>query len=217
MIYFISDPHGGERPAGLNNYLSIAKKDDLLIILGDLGTKFEDTTLNKEFTEYFLSLDIEVAFLDGNHENFEYFNSFPLDTWMGGKVHRLSKNIVHLIRGNLYDIENNKFFVMGGCKSSQKWIDAGKWSPLEIPSEEEFNLAYDNLNKLNNKVDYILTHKYSSKLDYTLDYPKNSIEGLTKYIDTKVEFKHWYSGHWHKTIYKDDKHTVVDSTPILLK
>ena len=56
MIYFISDPHG-VRVDGINAYLSNYKDGDLLIILGDLGIKFEKTEENRKFTEYFLSID----------------------------------------------------------------------------------------------------------------------------------------------------------------
>ena len=49
----------------------------MLIILGDVGLNFEKTKENKEFTEYFLSARKNIAFIDGNHENFEYLNSLP--------------------------------------------------------------------------------------------------------------------------------------------
>lgn len=217
MIYFIADLHAGESVDGINSCLASYKKGDLIIILGDIGTEFVNTEENREFTKWFLSLKADIAFLDGNHEKFEYFNSFPLEDWNGGKVHRLTPNIVHLMRGNVYEIFNKKFFVMGGCKSSQRWVDLGLVNPLEMPSEEEFSLAYGKLNKLNNKVDYILTHKYPKFPAGITEFDKNSIEGLSKYIDDKVEFKHWYSGHWHRTTFLDDKHTIVYDNPIILE
>ena len=120
MIYLISDPHGGESMDGLKRFLEKATDSDLLIILGDLGICFEETEENRRFTEWFLSLDKHIAVVEGNHENHAYINSFPSDTWCGGKVHRLSDTIVHLQRGNVYHIEGKLFFVMGGCKSSAK-------------------------------------------------------------------------------------------------
>ena len=72
MIYCISDIHGNKEFYGLVEYMNCASSDDLLIILGDIGVNFEQSSENKEFTEWFLSLDKNIAFIDGNHENFGY-------------------------------------------------------------------------------------------------------------------------------------------------
>jgi len=42
-----------------------------------------------------------------------------------------------LKRGNIYEINGNTFFVMGGCKSSAKWKEMGLWFDGEEPTEEE--------------------------------------------------------------------------------
>ena len=36
-----------------------------------------------------------------------------------------------------------------------------------------------------------------------------TLEGLVEYIDKKVDFKRWYSGHWHTERQYSDKHIVV--------
>ena len=145
MIYLISDPHGGENTQGIERYLEICTDSDLLIILGDLGLNFEDTEKNRHFNKWFLSLNKPIAVIDGNHENHAYLNSFQSDKWCGGDVHRLSDTIVHLKRGNIYNISGQTFFVMGGCKSSAKWKEMGLWYDGEEPTVEELELAYDNL------------------------------------------------------------------------
>ena len=119
MIYLLSDIHAGETSAidGLRRYFEIAGNDDILIILGDVGVGFEDTEQNREFDELFLSSTKKIAFLDGNHENFAYINSFPEEDWSGGRVHRLTDNIVHLERGYVYEIEGKRFFTFGGWAS----------------------------------------------------------------------------------------------------
>ena len=213
MIYLISDPHGGESMPGLERYLKMCTDDDLLIILGDLGIRFEDTEENRKFTEWFLSLNKQIALVEGNHENHGFINSFPDDTWCGAPVHRLSDTVVHLKRGNIYNIGGKTFFVMGGCKSSAKWKQMGLWFDGEEPDEAELSLAYQNLKACGNQVDYILTHKY---VDYrqTQELAPLTLEGLTKYIDENVTFVHWYSGHWHKTKKLDGSHTVVYDEPI---
>lgn len=215
MIYLISDPHGGESRAGLEQYLSVYQPGDLLIVLGDVGLRFEDTPSNRLFTSFFESLEADVAFLDGNHENHPYLSSFPVEGWQGGQVHRLSEHVVHLMRGNVYTIQGRSFFVMGGCKSSPKWKERGLWYPGEEPDEAELTLAIEHLKARQNTVDYILTHKYSAQ--EAEHAPVDSLEGLMRYIDQSVRFRHWYSGHWHQTQMLDDKHTVVYDRLIALR
>ncbi len=206
MIYFLSDIHGGESADGLYDYLSFCTDDDLLIILGDLGLDFEDTAACREFTGYFKSINKKIAVVDGNHENFGFINSLPMGDMYGGKVRFLNDNIVFLMRGNIYSIKGHTFFVMGGCESSKKWRDAGLWSPLEKPNGEEIERAYKNLSQHNNRVDYVLTHKYRNP-ENTAD--PMTLDGLIEYIDENVDFGHWYSGHWHEELKIDDRHTVV--------
>ena len=196
MIYLISDLHGNKDFKGLQDYLSIATDNDLLIILGDLCLNFEPTEENKIFTEYFLSLNKPIAFLDGNHENYPYINNFPVEIWNGGSVHRLSKYLVHLRRGEIYSIDGKTFFTFGGCKSSSKWAEMGLWYPGEQGTEEEFQHACDNLHKNNYQVDYILTHKYEHhSADIGICVPPIH---FAEYIDSHVSYRMWYYGHSHQ-------------------
>lgn len=213
MIWFISDPHGGQDMDGLQQYISMRKEDDLLIILGDMELHFRNTDANRAFTEYFAKLSFPIAFIDGNHENFDHLYSLPVEDWHGGKVHRLSKNIVHLMRGQVYEIEGKTFFTMGGCVSSQKWKDAGLWWPQEDPTAEEIAEGYENLKRHGNKVDYVLTHKYRIE---DPDADPMTLQGLSNFIEANVSFKHWYAGHWHVTNFIDDRHTIVFQQPIQL-
>lgn len=207
MIYLISDLHGDKKFKGLQEYLRAAESNDLLIILGDIGLNFENTPENRDFTEYFLSMKKNIAFIDGNHENFGYINSFPLDTWNGGTVHRLSEHIVHMKRGNIYEIDGKSFFAFGGCKSSPKWAEMGLWYPGEEATEEECRYAYENLKAHDFKVDYVLTHKYEKEPVG----PKTCInlKKLTEFIEGNVAYRKWYSGHWHRTEKVDEKHELV--------
>lgn len=205
MIYLLSDQHGGERIGDLEKYYEIATEDDLLIILGDVGIRFTETEENRAFDELLLSAPKKIAFLDGNHENFRYLYSYPEEDWCGGKVHRLTGNLVHLERGYIYEIEGKKFFAFGGCKSSAKWKKIGLWQPEETPTEQEIARAYTSLKECGNRVDYILTHKYElGEGSYS-----EELFDLCRYIDSEVRFKHWYAGHGHEYRIVDEKHTQV--------
>ena len=41
----------------------------------------------------------------------------------GGKVHRIRPHVLHLMRGQVFDIEGHTFFTMGGVKSVRKPTD----------------------------------------------------------------------------------------------
>ena len=213
MIWFVSDPHGGQDMDGLRRYLAQRQPGDLLMILGDMEIHFRDTDKNRAFTSWFEGLDCEIAFIDGNHENFDHLEFLPVEAWHGGYVHRVSPNIVHLMRGYVFEIEGSTFFTMGGCVSTQKWKDSGLWWPQENPSPDEIARGYENLRRYDNRVDYILTHKYRIEpCDDSL-----TLQGLTNYIEEHVEYKHWYSGHWHRTERPDAQHTFVYQDPIPLE
>ncbi|MBQ3220256.1 MAG: metallophosphoesterase [Clostridia bacterium] len=206
MIYFLSDVHENINFVGLQKYLEIATKNDLLIILGDIGLNFSDNKENRNFTEKFLRINKNIAFIEGNHENFAFLDGFPVEEWKGGKVNRISKNIVRLMRGNIYDIDERKFFAFGGCKSSPKWKEMGLWHYGEEPTKEEFEFAILNLKKHNNNVDFVLTHKYDIKGQGT---NSELLMELCSYIDKNVAYKKWISGHWHKQKEYDSKHLLV--------
>ncbi len=211
MIYLLSDPHqGGEASAqALRDYLETARDEDLLILLGDISLKLEDAPVNREFDEFFLSSTKNIAFIDGNHENFDYLYSFPEEDWNGGRVHRLTDHIVHLKRGHVFTLEGKTFLTFGGCKSSSRWKDRGLWYPQEEPTDEEYALLHENLRKRNYQVDYILTHKYENGRG--TQTPK--LRELAEYIDANVQFKMWYAGHWHTDDRIDEKHALVYSIP----
>ena len=194
MIRFLSDQHGGERIGELTKYLEEAGDDDLLIILGDLGLKFRDTEENRAFDELVLSSKKKIAFIDGNHENFDYLESFPIGERYGAPVRVLTENVVWLLRGYIYKIDGKSFFVFGGCRSGSKWKPLGLWWPQEAPTEGELTRAYANLKAAGNKVDYVLTHKYETNPEKG----PPELYALCDYINKNVEFKSWYAGHWHE-------------------
>ena len=214
MIYLLSDLHGGKDADTFWELIERMGEDDLLLLLGDLELSFDDTEENRRFTERFLSVSKNIAFIDGNHENNPYLRSFPEDIAYGAPVYRLSPNIVYLRRGTIYTIEDKTFFVMGGCKSSQKWYDSGLVYDFEVPSEEEFAYARQSLAHHGNRVDYILTHKYPKPNDLTVRH--DPLDAFLYELEERVGYRHWYYGHWHCEKEVDAKHTIVYQMPIPL-
>jgi predicted phosphodiesterase len=121
MIYITGDIHGNIKRFSKKAFPEQKELtcDDIIIIMGDFGViwssdadkeeKYDlDILENKKYT---------IAFIDGNHENFDRLNSFPVIDWHGGNVHQIRSNVFHLMRGQIYDIEGKTFFAFGGASS----------------------------------------------------------------------------------------------------
>ena len=88
----------------------------------------------------------QILFIDGNHENFNALNSYPVEEWNGGKVHRIRKNILHLMRGQVFTIEGKTFFTMGGAYSIDKHLrkEGYSWWSDEKPNDAENGESDEN-------------------------------------------------------------------------
>ncbi len=205
MIYITGDVHGM-----INRFLpentpmiKELKDNDFFMVAGDFGFLFRMNEKEEENLSYLESLPFTILFIDGNHENFDALNSFPVEMWHGGKVHRIRKNILHLMRGQIFTIEDKTFFTMGGGYSIDKYLrkEGISWWKEEIPSEEEFEEARNNLKKYNHKVDFIITHAAPEKI-MNMIFPNHAPElklnlFLQEVMDS-TSYAHWYFGHLHQ-------------------
>ena len=61
--------------------------------------------------------------------------------------------------------------------------------------------VWQNLEKNNFKVDYIISHCAPSSIQWEMDSRFDN-DGLTKYFDfiaSETDFKMWFFGHYHRT------------------
>ena len=60
-----------------------------------------------------------ILWIDGNHENFDrlYSDEFPVLDFQGGKVHQIRDNVLHLMRGHVFTLQDHTFFAFGGASS----------------------------------------------------------------------------------------------------
>lgn len=220
MIFVTGDTHG--RHDGHKLYLFSANHpeltmDDYVIIAGDFGGVWNGDTLEYDLT-YYTQLPFTVLFVDGNHENFDLLNSYPVEIWNGGKVHKIKPNIIHLMRGQIFEIEGKTIFTFGGATSIDKYRrrEGESWWQQELPTYEELDEGIANLKRYGNKVDYIITHSCGQR---ALTYPQLRIAAgikiacpeshLLSNFEDIVEFKHWYFGHFHIDANLSDKYTVL--------
>ena len=74
------------------------------------------------------------------------------------------------------------------------------WWDLELPTQDEMKNGIHNLEKVNYKVDYIITHCCPTSVQAILSggtYNKDYLTDYLQEISEKCEFNKWYFGHYH--------------------
>ena len=109
---------------------------------------------------------------------------YPEEAWHGGTVQVIRPGVLHLLRGQVYEIEGKTFFAMGGAachdlyngvlemddpdferkyrelRFARKFfrINHVSWWEGELPTGETLDAAWENLLLHGKKVDYVLSH-----------------------------------------------------------
>lgn len=199
-------------------------KDDYVIICGDFGL-WDNSNREKYNLDWLEDKPFTTLFVSGNHENYDILDSLPVSELHGGKVNFVRPSVIHLMRGEVFNIEDKTFFTFGGASSHdirdgileaddpriKSWykdytklfrINHVSWWDIELPNEEEMNNGLKNLEKYNNRVDYIITHCPYTSLLKQMDggsglYDSDRLTDYLQKIKQTVDYKHWLFGHMH--------------------
>ncbi len=214
MSFIISgDTHGmldiGKIVTFFDEHEGEYTSEDYLIICGDVGVCGFSASEEAETRSIFRDLPVTTLFIDGNHENFEQLNSYGVDTWNGGKVHFVESKIIHLMRGQVYEIDGTRFFTFGGACSIDKMYrtEGISWFPEEMPNRKEYEEGWQNLEKVDFQVDYILTHSGPEDVVAAMGYGEADEGELRRYLQNvadNTEFTAWYFGHFHEDTEVED-------------
>ena len=217
MIYVTGDTHGEIDIGKLSNKNFPDGKNltenDYLIILGDFGFPFYDKEIMKTYgktgeyaywTRWLAMKPYTILFIDGNHDNFNFWDAQPIIRKWGGNVQRHPDipNTYHLMRGEIYEIDNNTIFTFGGAVSIDIMHRTKNisWWPQEQATDEQIEHARKNLAKHDNTVDYIFTHTMPQKLikEYGCFTPisDKGAEFFDEILEN-VDYKLWCCGHFH--------------------
>lgn len=204
-------------------------KEDYVIICGDFGGVWNREVENKEekhLLDWLEEKPFTTLFVDGNHENFDRLYSYPVELWHVGKVHKIRPSVIHLMRGQIYEIDGKSFFTFGGAsshdiesgildpedpdfKEKKKWLDREwrsyrvnhiTWWAQELPSEKEMQEGRANLAAHDNQVDFIVTHCCATSTQMLIDEQKLKPDIETDYLEEikqTIQFKKWFFGHYH--------------------
>lgn len=215
MIYITGDCHRDFERFNMSIFPEQREmtKEDFVIVCGDFGGVWNKKEESKEETWLMDWLDCKsftTLFVDGNHENFDRLYDYPVEEWHGGKVHKIRPSVIHLMRGQVFDID-------GGIlepddpdfKKKKKKLDRGwrpyrinhvSWWKQELPSVEEMEEGRKNLATHDNKVDFIVTHCCSSSTQILLGGSMYKPDIETTYLEEirqTTSFKKWFFGHYH--------------------
>ena len=241
MIYVTGDTHGDLHRFTTENFPEQKEmtKNDYVIILGDFGViwSYQKSYQEEYWLDWLENKPFTTLFIDGNHENFERLYSYPTKTFNGGKVHEIRPSVLHLQRGEVFLLENHKFFAFGGASSHdvadgildpvfdsekiKKWskdytkmfrIDKISWWEQELPSQEEKDNGIANLAQNDNKVDFILTHCAPASTVALIGQGLYEQDHLTQYLEelhSTIDYRCWLFGHYHDNRQVNDKEIML--------
>ena len=243
MIYITGDCHQdfGRFNTRAFPEQKVMTKEDYVIICGDFGGVWHREMENESETWLLNWLEdkpFTTLFVDGNHENFDRLYCYPVETWHGGKVHKIRESVIHLMRGQVFEIAGKKIFTFGGASShdisggilevddpdyrrkvrelERRWtpyrVNHLSWWEQELPSKEEMEEGINNLQKNGNEVDYIVTHCCASQTQSLLGRIGYKADVLTDYLEElrqKVTFTKWFFGHYHDNLAVNEKEILL--------
>lgn len=208
MIYITGDTHGE-----VSRFEEICEqyrlnRNDMLIVAGDFGCIFGQGRRDEQKLDALVKLPYTILFIDGNHECFPEIFSYPEEIWNGGRVHRIRTNILHLMRGQVFDIDGTSIFTMGGGYSIDETyrIPGRSWWSEEMPGDEEYAEAWRNLAAHGNRVDVIISHAAPEETmqmfvqtgEISHRYlQEGRLNAFLEDVCQTVAHKHYYFGHMH--------------------
>lgn len=240
MIYATGDTHGNFQRFSTRFFPEQKQmtRNDYVIICGDFGGVWDDTPKERYWLDWLEDKPFTTLFVSGNHENFDRLAGYPVEKWHGGKIQRIRPHILHLMRGQIFELDGYTFFTMGGAKSHD--IEDGildpdepdfearyramrrmqarfrvkhqSWWEEEMPSQTEYGEAKHNLEQADYAVDYIITHCAPSSIVDKLGDGGYSHDQLTDFFEEvlrKARFHYWLFGHYHDNKVIDDRFVLL--------
>ena len=217
-------------------------KEDFVIICGDFGGVWDvgwESKSEKWWMDWLENLPFTTLFVDGNHENFDRLNGYPIETWNGGKVHKIRPSVIHLMRGQIFTLQGKKVFTFGGAsshdisggildpeaknfKEKKRNLDKGdkpyrinhlSWWKEELASKEEMEEGRKNLREHDYTVDFIVTHCCSTSTQIALGgqglFEADCHTDYLEFVKNYANYKKWFFGHYHDNQNVNEKEILL--------
>lgn len=227
MLFLTGDCHGDFRRFSTKSFpiQKTLTKEDLVVILGDAGFLWDGSKQDDHWLDWLEAKPFTTVDIGGNHENYDLLEQYPKIHWKGGLAYQLRPSVLHLCRGQIYDLNGFKTFVMGGAESHDTEVilppgpELAKtrrrlkrqgisyrvygqsWWSQELPSPAEHVLAWYNLQQAGMAVDLILTHCAPNRIQEKLAplYPTNDLTIFLQLVKGLVPYDRWFCGHYHQS------------------
>ena len=244
MIYATGDTHGNFQRFAPEHFPEQAgmTKEDYMIICGDFGGVWDGGKKEERNLDWLEDLPFTTLFISGNHENFDLLRKYPTEEWNGGKIQRIRPHVIHLMRGQVFDLQGYFFFTMGGARSHD--IEDGVLNPKAPDFEEqvpgpfgrnggvaypgsttnpggkqelpqgktEYEEARHSLEGIHYETDYVITHCAPSSIVDTLGNGGYVHDHLTGFLEEVKERAKFH--YWLFGHYHDNK--IIDDRFVLL-
>lgn len=230
MIIFTGDIHGDVKPVIEFIDEQELQSDDIIVLLGDVGLNFfGNRNGDGKKKQQLNSKGIQIFCIHGNHEKRpQTISTYNEYEWHGGIAYKESAypNLIFAKDGEVYDLGGKKAIVIGGAYSVDKYYRIANnnyWWPDEQPSEDIKKTVEEKLNKLNWKIDIVLSHtcpaKYTPAEAFITSFSQDEIDHSTEeWLDTiedKLSYDAWYCGHWHINKRIDKIHFLMECHEML--
>lgn len=218
MVYITGDIHGEIDIHKLSADHFPEGKDltrmDYVIICGDFGLVWDGSSEERYWLRWLDKKPWTTIWIDGNHENFDLLNEYDIVDWHGARAQFITGNIIHIMRGSVFNLEDKVFFAFGGAESHDKERrrEGISWWADEMPSENDMEAGRKALDAVNWDVDIVITHTLPGVLQervFNNDYPLNALNNYFDEIAEKLSYTYWFSGHYHQSIIIDDNHIII--------
>ena len=154
-------------------------------------------------------------------------------------MHEIRPHVLHLMRGQVFEIDGKKIFTFGGAsshdisggiletedpdfKKKKRILDKEyepyrinhlTWWEQELASESEMKEGRNNLRKHDYTVDYIITHCCATSTQNELGgrgiYKPDKETDYLEFVKNYTNFKKWFLGHYHDNINVNEREILI--------
>lgn len=190
-------------------------KNDILIILGDVGLVYQygiNAKGEEEFWRNWVNNRPWTTFcVLGNHEAYSHISEFPIVDFCGAPARQIADSIFYAETANIYNLNGKKCLVVNGADSVDKELrkENISWWAQERITIKDVNKAKENLKKNNYIVDLVLSHTGGEGVCKMLHFsPTISDNRLTEILHG-CKYEKMYCGHYHRDLILNNRVRVV--------